>query len=50
MTTKDSRSDKFSWLAGDIKILHHPDPEILKEAKEIQEKALKERIEKEKHK
>lgn len=31
--------NKFSLRPGDIEILHHPDPEALKKAKEFQEKA-----------
>jgi hypothetical protein len=45
-----TRKERFTWRAGDIEILHHPDPEILKKAKEHQENARKLRKEKEQQK
>ncbi len=39
--------NKFSLRPGDIEILHHPDPEVLKKAKEFQEKSKHERIKEE---
>lgn len=40
--------NKFSLRPGDIEILNHPEPDVLKKAKEYQEKAKQERKAKEK--
>lgn len=39
-----SAGNKQDWQVGDIKILHHPDPKVLKKAIKIQEEAKQERI------
>lgn len=40
---REERADRFETRAGDIKILHHPDPDIERKAQEYQDKAKKER-------
>lgn len=50
MAIRPDRMDRFTSKAGDIGILHHPDPEIEKQLKEHQEKAKELRIEQEQQK
>ena len=40
----EERKGKMDWRPGDIMILHHPDPEVLKKAREFQEQAKQQRI------
>ena len=47
MPIRPDRIDRFITKAGDIEILHHPDPEIEKQLREHQEKARKLRDEQE---
>jgi len=47
MPISKDRLDRFTTKLGDTEILHHPDPQIEKQLKEMQEKDRKEQAENE---